>query len=475
MHAFTARAFIVVFCSTVTFAAGCRSARRVRQPEYHQLSRSIAESCQQPAAVELAIDPVVHELAGRHSVNEYIQYGLMQNPAIQAARMRVESAASKVPQAASLQDPMFGVIVQAEQVQAAAGQQELSLAASQKVPWFGKLETSAAVAQRGLDAARAKLHATELEVIEKIKRAYYQLYFIEQAIAITEQDQKQLKLIARIVDRRYTVERTVSQLDVLRLQVEVSRLETELVRLRQQLESGQATLARLLHVSPETELRALAALPSEQIPRDIGSLYRQAITARPELQAQLATIDKDRAAADRASLDYFPDVTLGLTWIDTASAGISPVANGRDAVLLSAGVNLPIYKKRLNAAVRESEAAAVAGVREYDSLKDQTLQEVKDFFSQVTSQQELLRLFSVDIIPKAQQALEQSIQSYQVGEMDFLDMIDNWRQLLRFHVAEKQLEAQLRQSVASLARVVGGYQLPTDQLESEEPIESVTQ
>ena len=127
---------------------------------------------------------------------------------------------------------------------------------------------------------------------------------------------------------------------------------------------------------------------------------------------------------------------------------------------MSAGVNLPIYKKRLSAAVRESEAAAVAGAREYDSLKDQTMQEVKDLFSQATSQQELLRIFSDDIIPKAQQTLEQSIQSYQVGEVDFLQMIDNWRQLLRFHVGEKQLEAQLRQSVASLARVVGGYQLP---------------
>jgi len=460
MPAINARAFVVAFCATAIAVTGCRSANQVRQPEYHQLSHSISQSWNHPAPVEQAAAPVAYELAGPHSVEEYIQFGLMQNPKIQAARMRVESAAAKVPQAASLQDPMFGVTVQAEQVQTAAGQQELALAASQKVPWFGKLQTSAAVAERGLDATRAKLHVAELDVIEKIKRAYYQLYFIEQAIAITEQDQEQLRLIARIVDRRYTVERKVSQQDVLRLEVEISRLETDLVRLRQQLDSSQASLAQLLHVSPETELRAVDTLPPEQIPQDIELLYRQAITARPELQTQLALIAKDRTAADRARLDYFPDVTFGLTWIDTANAGISPVTNGRDAFLLSAGVNLPIYKKRLSAAVRESEAAAVAGAREYDSLKDQTMQEVKDLFSQATSQQELLRLFSDDIIPKAQQTLEQSIQSYQVGEVDFLQMIDNWRQLLRFHVGEKQLEAQLRQSVASLARAVGGYQLP---------------
>lgn len=472
MLAFNARALVATVCATVTLTVGCHTADSVRQPEYFQLSHSIAQSWNHPASAELAIDPVVPELAGPHSVEEYIQFGLNQNPMIQAARMRVESSAAKVPQAASLQDPMFAVTVQAEQVQTAAGQQELALAASQKVPWFGKLDTSAAVAQRGMDAARAKLHAVELEVIEKIKRAYYQLYFIEQAIAITEQDQDQLKLISRIVDRRYTVERKVSQQDVLRLEVEISRLETELVRLRQQLTSSQAALASLLHVSPETELRALDALPAEQIPQDIESLYRQAIAVRPELQAQLASIAKARTAADRARLNYFPDVTFGLTWIDTANAGISPVTNGQDAFLLSAGVNLPIYKKRLAAAVRESEAAAVAGAREYDSLKVQTMQEVKDLFAQATSQQELLRLFTDDIIPKAEQTLEQSIRSYQVGEVDFLQMIDNWRQLLRFHVGEKQLEAQLRQSVASLARVVGGYRLP-DQIEAVERVEQI--
>ena len=471
MPAFTARLLLAV-CLTVIISAGCRSTHQVRQHEYQLLSQSIAQSWSDPTSAERAIDPVVYELAGPHPVEEYIQYGLAQNPMVQAARMRVEAVAAKVPQAASLQDPMLGVTVQAEQVQTAAGQQELALAASQKLPWFGKLATSAAVAQRGLDAARARLHVAELDVIEKIKRAYYQLYFVEQAIAITEQDQEQLKLIARIVDRRYTVEREVSQQDVLRLEVEISRLETDLVRLRQQLDSSQAVLARLLHVSPETELRALDTLPPEQIPQDIETLYRHAIAARPELQAQLAAIARARTAADRARLDYFPDVTFGLTWIDTATAGISPVTNGRDAFLLSAGVNLPIYKKRLAAAVREAEAAAVAGAREYDSLKDQTMQEVKDQFAQATSQQELLRLFGEDIIPKAQQTLEQSIQSYQVGEVDFLQMIDNWRQLLRFHIGEKQLEAQLRQNIASLARIVGEYQLPATQIKVLQTFES---
>ena len=150
MPDFNARTLIATVCAPVMVAAGCRSASRVSQPEYHHSS---AQYWNHPELAEPSVDRVVHELAGPHSVDDYIQFGLAQNPMIQAARMRVESAAAKVPQAASLQDPILGVTIQAEQVQTAAGQQELALAASQKVPWFGKLETSAAVAAENAASA----------------------------------------------------------------------------------------------------------------------------------------------------------------------------------------------------------------------------------------------------------------------------------------------------------------------------------
>jgi outer membrane protein TolC len=93
------------------------------------------------APVEEALNPVFEELSGAHPVEQYIGYALEQNPAIQAARMEVESLAQRVPQAASLQDPTVATTVATEPIQTAAGQQDLSLLASQKLPWFGKLPT----------------------------------------------------------------------------------------------------------------------------------------------------------------------------------------------------------------------------------------------------------------------------------------------------------------------------------------------
>jgi outer membrane protein TolC len=449
------RQSIAFLLAGVGVLVGCRAADRIRDPEHAHVSSAVEQAWVMPQP-EAAVAPVLPELAGPHRVEEYIQFALIQNPDIQTARKRMEAFAYQIPVAASLQDPMLNVTAQPEQVQTAAGKQEAILSASQKLPWFGKLDTRASVAESQTNVARAHLAAVELATIEKVKRAYYELYFIQQAISVTGTEQKLLTEIRAIADARYKTGKT-SQQDVLRADLEVANLENELIRLRQQLESGQARLARLLHIAPQTRVLALAQLRPEQAPRDLDALQRQAVTARPELHAQLAAIERDRQVVELARLEYKPDVTLGFSWIDVANAGISPIANGRDAFLLTAGVNLPVYRRRLDASVRSAEAAAVSSARQYDSLRDGTLEEVSDLFAQARSQQDLLILFREEILPKARQTLEVSSRAYNVGEVDFLQLLDNWRQLLRYEVSYRRLESSLRQTLAELERVVGGF------------------
>lgn len=443
--------------------AGCKTAHQVRDPEYAQVSQVVHQAWHSPEPAMAAVSPVVFHLEGPHTVEEYIQFALDQNPEIQAARKRMEAFAYQVPVAASLQDPMLNLTVQPEPVQTAAGQQELILSANQKFHWFGKLDTRASVAEAQTNVARAHLAAAELATIAKVKRAYYELYFIQQATAVTKQQQALLGQIRDVANKRYAASLT-SQQDVLRADLEISTVENELIRLRQQMESGQARLARILHVAPQTKMLALDQLQPAQAPRDLEWLQQQAVAARPELHAQLAAIERDQLAVDLAQYDYKPDVTLGFSWIDVGDAGLSPVANGRDAFLLTAGVNLPVYRKRLESSVRSAEAKAVSSAREYDSLRDGTLEEVTDLFAQAKSQQEMLMLFQGVILPKARQTLEVSSRAYNVGEVDFLQLIDNWRQLLRYEVTYRRLEASLRQTLAELDRVVGGFTIPSAEM-----------
>lgn len=439
----------------LTLLAGCRSAQQVRDPEFAAVEQAVSQSWHSTAPDVGADSPVFTHLEGPHRVEEYIQFALGQNPDIHAARKRMEALAYQVPVAASLQDPTLGMTFFPEQVQTAAGQQEFALSANQKLPWRGKLATRAEVAEAQVNVARAELAAVELESIEAVKRAYFELYYIQKAIEVTESEQGLLVEIRAVADTRYQTGGT-SQQDVLRADLEILNTENSLIRLRQQLVSGQAKLARVLHISPQTKVGALPQLPNEQAPQDVEWLQHRALSARPELHAQLATLRRDRQSVELARLEYLPDVTLGATWIDVANAGISPVTNGQDSFLVNFGMNLPVYRKRLDSSVRSAEATAISTARKYDSLRDGTLEQVTDLFAKAQSQNDLLQLFQQDILPKAQQTLDVSSQAYNVGEVDFLTLIDNWRQLLMYQVSYHRLEATLRQTLAQLERAVGG-------------------
>jgi len=450
------RSVFLCFVAALTVASGCRTtSRQIRDSEYAQVSRAFEQARRSSQAAVMATAPVVAELAGPHPVEQYVQVALSQNPDIQAARKKMESLAYRVPVAASLPDPTLNVTTQPEPVQTAAGQQELIVAAKQKFLLFGKLDSRASLAESQTNVARAQLAAVELATVAKVKRAYFELYFLQQAISVTEDEQQLLVEIREVANTRYKAGMT-SQQDVLRADLEISNVENDLIRLRQKLISGQARLARLLHIAPQTQVAAIENLLPEQAPLDLELLQQQAVIARPELHAQLAAVRRDRSAVNLARLDYKPDVTLGLSWIDVSENGISPGSNGRDSFLLSAGVNLPIYRKRLDSAVRSAEAKVVSTARGYDSLRDGTLEEVTDLFAQASSQDDLILLFQEDILPKARQTLEVSNQAYNVGEVDFLQLIDNWRELLRYEINYRRLEASLRQTLAELERVVGG-------------------
>jgi outer membrane protein TolC len=416
------------------------------------------------AAMEASIPPLTAEFAGPRPVEDYIRYSLGQNAGIGAARSRIEAAAHRVPQAASLEDPMLDITgwpIYPNVPQTAAGRMTVDMMVSQEVPWFGKLRNRAEAAEAEVNAARAELAARELEIIEQVKRAYYQLHFVEESIRITQQSRSLLAQVLKIAESRYRTGGT-SQQDVLRLQAELSSVDGDLVRLDQEIASARAELAQLLHVSPETPFETIRELSPEDVPRDLDLLYKRAVAARPELHAMLAEIDRDQRMVELAHLQYRPDFVFSVGWGEmTTNRAVAPTADGIDNITAGLAVNIPVYHKRLDAAVREAEAQAVASAREYDQTRDQTLREVKSLFAQAESQRELIRLFRESIIPSTEQALEISIREYQVGQTEFVQMIDNWRELLRLEIMHEQSQVQLRQTLASLARVVGTYDLDT--------------
>lgn len=431
----------------LALVCGCRSTGNLPAAAVRSAPREV----EQVACVDVLAENMNHT----GSIEDFVQLGLSRNPRIQEARHKIEAIRHRIPQQLSLPDPMVNTNTFISPVQTAAGEQVFSLGVSQKFTNAERRATRAAIVKEEIAAAEAALNETQLEIAESVRLACYQLLLIRKSIEITTADLETLAQIADVVLRQYEVKKTVTQQDVLNIQTEQSTIENQLTELRQKEKSFRARLARLLHVDPKSELQIVDDLAAGNTNLNVDDLMAQAVASRPDLQSQLATIRRNRKKVQLAKLEQKPDFTVGVNWIATSSEGISPVANGDDALLLGVGFNLPVYQSRTRAAICEAKFDRMASESRLASLRDAASEEVFELVAKLESTREMLNLIQEDIIPKAERTLEISIDEYATDSVSYVQLINNWRRMLRYRITEANLQSQYQQLLASLARSIG--------------------
>jgi cobalt-zinc-cadmium efflux system outer membrane protein len=398
--------------------------------------------------------PALACFAGPVPVEVLVQYALANNPEIQAARYQAQALGARVPQAASLPDPQFAAIPFLEAIQTAAGPQEVALSLSQHLPLFGRLPWRSQVAYQDAMAAYARVMAVELGVVERVKRAYYDIYYLQRAIAVIRALEPRVKDVIAITETK-VANGQVGLESLLQVQIELSALQTRLIQLQQAKTQAQARLAAILHLPPQTPIEAVAKFDRTRITHTARLLVELAEAYQPELDARRREIGRDRASVALARRQYWPDATVGLNWYSIGSAGLSPVATGEDAYSLSVGMNLPLYRKRLDAAVREAQYKTARSAREYAATLDQVRAEVQTLYAQFLEHHRVLEILGTEIVPNAEKTLTLSIEAYDVGKLGFQQMIDNYESLLNYEIDYYRREALREQAIASLERAVG--------------------
>ena len=152
---------------------------------------------------------------------------------------------------------------------------------------------------------------------------------------------------------------------------------------------------------PDTELQALPELPRPSVPKELEQLSSIALLIRPELQGRLAAIARDEKAVELAKKRFYPNITLGLTYMDMEKTNaVAPkTASGMPNVGLFVGFNLPVHHKKYQAGVLEAEERARADAKLYEAQRDETFSEIQDFMVQAKVQENVLTLLRDSIGP----------------------------------------------------------------------------
>ena len=410
--------------------------------------RSLArEGPDAPAAPEA-------ELPENAGPEAYVLRALERNPAIQAAREHVRRLANRIPQATSLDDPMLMVSPIGEMAQTAAGEVSVMTSISQKLPTPGKLETRGRIAAADVAEAVQDLERVRLEVAADTRRAWWSLYSAVRALEVTKRSRDLLAQLRDVAEAKYRAGR-VSQQDVLRASVEMSRLDDDLIALDRQRATAGAMLNRLIDRPVQTPVPAPRERALQPLSLEREAILTEAREANPQIAGVHERIEGFRQRLDLARLNRWPDLTLSFSYNLVDSDGISPAANGDDQWWVGAGVNLPIWSGRLDAAEHEAARGILESLAALNDAHNRVAFRVQDALIRVESQQRQVILFRDVIIPQARQTVDVSLSGYRAGNLDFLTLVDNWRRLFDYQVIYHRNVAALEQSVADLQQAVG--------------------
>jgi outer membrane protein TolC len=379
-----------------------------------------------------------------------VRAALERHPSLDEMRAAVTAAAARVPQAASLDDPMVGVWTSPGSYWSPNVNPAARIEISQKLPYPGKRELRAAVATAEAGAAGADLAAARLELVEAVRTALADYFVAERGLAVNKEARQLLTELRQNAEARYKTG-VGNQQDLLQVDVELARQDERAVALERSRRVARARLNTLLHRAADAPLGPPPeALPAGTDAQDPAVLRAQAVAARPDLQAIGERIRAEEAALAAAGLEYQPDVEV--------MAAYDGFWQGTDRPLqwqVGARVNIPLQADRRAGAVAEAQARVARRRAELARLTDQVGFQVQEASEQVRAARQVIELYDQKVLPAARANIKEARSGYTTGRIPFAVLSEAQRTLADWRERYLEAQAELYRRQAALDRVVG--------------------
>jgi cobalt-zinc-cadmium efflux system outer membrane protein len=397
--------------------------------------------------------PELNEASG---LNDFLAYAALNNPQLEAAFNRWKAALEMVTQVRTLPDPHFNYGYFIQEVETRVGPQEQRVGLSQTFPWFGKLKLRGEVALEGANAAQQQYEAARLKLFDEVKHAYYELYYLGRAVSVTAANVELLGQFEEIARSKYEAGTALNG-DVIKAQVELDKTRDRLRTLNDLKNPTAARLNATLNRPAATPLAFPTNMVLATLSTESSQLLEQLKTANPELKSLDYLAGKDQANIALAKKDFYPDVTLGVDYVDTGPARMSGVADsGKDAVVAEFSINLPLWWGKYRAGVREAESRYNATRLERQDRANLLTTDLELALFKFQDAQRKIALYRDALIPKADENVKVIQRSFESGKSDFLSLIDAERMLLEFQLTYERAVADREQGLSTVETLVGG-------------------
>lgn len=370
------------------------------------------------------------------------------SPAILAEAQTISTAKADVEGASKLPNPTITANSESYPAFSQPGpflnNQELSGQVSQTIPTAGKRAKRVAVARQALLISGSNLENFKRQLRVEMRQRYWAAALALSQAKLARVMLAQFDETLKLNEARYQ-QGEISGLEATRLQTERLRYWNDVQQSELDYQNAKSALLELLAAPQGTHFEVSDPLDTSVPALSLAELTQAALALRPDLEAQRLSVQRQQKQLSFEKALAIPDVTVGAGY--KRNFGVSsPVVN--------VSVPLPIFNRN-QGGVHGAEADLE---RQKQLLVQQQLQverQVKQAFDSVNTQQVRAVAIRNTYAPSAQKALDIAVQSYRLGSLDLIQLLDAERVYRETERTAYQAFYDLRIAESSLEAATG--------------------
>src|SRR6266852_2205750 len=419
------------------------------------LALAVAAGAQEPtaSAQELPSSPTMAGHAGAPtSLGDLVQEAEQKNPQI-AASFHGWQASRNVPKQVSA-FPETQVSVQHFSVGSPrpfAGYSNSDFAyigfgASQDIPYPGKRQLRARVAEHEADSMEAQTDSVRRTVAGNLTMVYFRLAYIQQTLGVLQKSDELLNQVQEATEARYRVGQG-NQQDVLKAQLQHTKILQEIAHHHQEEGLLEAQIKQVLGRPQESAQIVAETLTVRALPYSAAELLHKAREQNPDVHAKQASIQQQDTQVELAHRNFRPDFNVQYTYQHT---------NGdtRDYYMATFGIRLSNHGRQ-KAELAEAQQNQERARKELDAESQRILSEVQQQYVRAKTSEERLKIYSDGLVPQSEATFRSALTAYQSNRQDFESLLSSYLDVLNLNLEYRSELVEHESALAELERLTG--------------------
>jgi len=322
----------------------------------------------------------------------------------------------------------------------------IGFGASQDIPYPGKRQLRARVAEHEADSMQAQTDSVRRAVVGNLKTVYFRLAYIQQTLGVLEKSDQLLNQVQEATEARYRVGQG-NQQDVLKAQLQHTKILQEIAHHHQEEGLLEAQIKQVLGRPQESADIVAETVTLRTLSYSAAELLQKAREQNPDVHSKQASIRQQETQVELAHKNFRPDFNVSYMYEHTAD-------KFRDYYMATFGIRLP-NRGRQKAELAEAQENQERARQELDAESQRVLSEVQQQYVRAKTAEERLKIYSDGLIPQSEATFQSARSAYESNQQDFESLLSGFLDVLNLDLEYRSELVEHESALAELERLTG--------------------